>query len=265
VSRGEQKKANNTDRRYTKFYYYIRNLWFEAKVGANQRIVHEHSSTVIAKRAKKEFDELIAGSTVRRWASMKDKDFSHRTWTQEWNRRIANGVVQAFRDGVPDNQAFPTLKALKNQDDTPKTPFQQLTDLKEQTIKMTGLSVTAIEGFLHSYLAQMEQDFEKSGYIWTDELEVKFHKVLPYLGSLKNTLLGELRDLSQTEKDIDPEVAYGRFVPLKDPQARERVRNAFKKFIEIAYKDQVKKKEEEGGNGDRKELEEKVETVSNRD
>jgi hypothetical protein len=258
-------KTGRPDKRHTSVYYYIRNLYFQAIVDKNSMVVHKYSSADMSNMARKEFNEKVAPSSIRRWIGLKDKDLDNRTWLQEWNRRLANGVVNAFRDGIPSKQAFPSLTIDKKQEDEGKTPMQRLSDLKQQTIEMTAISVYAIERFLHAYLAQMEQDFKASGYQWTDSLEARFHKVLPYLGTLKGTLLGELKDLKQMEKDIDPEIEYGRFVPLKDPQARERVRNAFAEFIKIAYDKQEAKKEEEGGNGDRKEHEEKVETVKNSD
>lgn len=215
-------------KRYSNIYYFIRNLYFTPAVNKIGLIIHKHSSEEIARNARSHYHVPVSASSIRNWMSSPDKDFEGRTWRQEWNRGIAEGIINA--SGQPPYTGHP-FESGKTVTEIPLTPMQHLAKLKQQTIKNDMDICIAGDTFIKLYIREMKDDYERTGIVPFEKLRTlgAFHR------DAKARVMHELKDLKDIESQMDRELQYGKLVALKDPQARNRVRNVFLKMIELAY------------------------------
>jgi hypothetical protein len=108
--------------------------------------------------------------------------------------------------------------------------MEKLTETKKQLILNDINIVEENNKLILIILNQVAEDYQRRG-----KINYKLLKLLhPYYIAAKNNLYEHLKELQELEeKLLDREKRYG-LVPLKDPQARERVRNAVRALIDKA-------------------------------
>ena len=224
-------KKGNKQKRHegTEIYYFARRLYFEAKVvPSSKEVVHQYASKQISKMTAKEFNDRLASSTIRRWANSPDPDFDGRSWAQEWSRRITIGVLRAGEHTITGEQAF-------TGEDSPeiqvKSPMQELSELKQRTLQNDMRIAVGIDNFVLIAIREMLQDYEKKHRVDM----VRLTQLAQFYHGSKNRIVKEVTDVEQLGDLVDPNALYGDLVPLKDPQARERVRRALKTILKLAY------------------------------
>jgi len=209
-------------------YFYVRKLYFEPKLDEHEQVKHLYSSNEIAKLTQAQYHCKMSASTIRRWTSSPDKDFDGRTWLQEWNRTLAEGIATAGEQSPPAGHPFQTENS---QPEIPLTPMQRLAKLKQKSLENDMDIAIAGDTFTKLFIREMKDDYERTKKVPEDKLRIlgAFHQ------NAKARVMTELKDLKDLESQLDRELQYGKLVALKEPQARERVRTVFIKMLELAY------------------------------
>jgi len=204
--------------KYGKVFYYLRKLYFEAKVDNKDRIVHTYNSTEMARMATRTFHVKVSPNTIRTWINSKDRDLDNRTWRMEWNRICAEGILNAGENHRITQHPFQNPQVIEKEE---LTGQQRLTFLKQKSIENDAEIAVSGDAFTKLLIREMKEEYERTGTLNRDDLKTlgAFHT------QAKARMLNELRDLDALEAQVDKEQKYGRFVKLKEPASRERVRN----------------------------------------
>jgi len=112
------------------------------------------------------------------------------------------------------------------------TPMQNIEEMSRRSILNDIALVERIENHLQDLSKEIEEERIKTGRVNHQKLKV----LIPSYQSAKERFYSNIEKLEQMESKMDRDILYGSHVVLKDPQARERVRNVFFKFIEIGNK-----------------------------
>jgi hypothetical protein len=201
--------------------------------------------------AQREFNEKVSASGIRNWISAKDKDFSGRTWTEEWANRIASGTIKGVQDTSVSGQLFETEKSKELQEVTTKTPMQRLTELKQNAVVRDSALCTFGDEVFTYLIADIKKRIQAEttfgNKLLSDETINLIRKVMPFHAAAKSRMLVALKDVKDLEEKADPEELYGKHAILKDPQAMEHVRNSFFEMLKVVfYKDKEDEESQEG-------------------
>ena len=97
MKKKKEPKKKSLVKIYSEPYYYARSIYFDVKIFPQKGIIHHvYTSSEIATRVTMEFNVRVPDSTIRRWSRSPDKDFEGRTWAEEWDKRVAEGIKDGF-------------------------------------------------------------------------------------------------------------------------------------------------------------------------
>lgn len=225
----KEKPAKRQSNKQSTEYYYARKLYFEGKIIPPSEVAHLYNSREIANKIKTEFNKDIPDNTIRRWVVTPDKDFEGRTWLQEWSNRLAIGTIKAL-DNVPTPEGFVNGKEpKKSEEDREESPMQKLSKLKEKSLTNDLKIATEVDIIVQLGIKEIADEYRSSKKIPWDKLT----KLQHFHGGAKQRIYSELKDIEALEKRMDSEMLYGNIVALKDPQARERVRQVMLALVRM--------------------------------
>jgi hypothetical protein len=214
-------------------YMYARKLYFESSVIADTlQVVRAYSFRKIAQIIRTEFNRSIPESTIRRWAISPDKDFNGRTWVEEWDYRMKTGVLSAIRkvpiEGSGENHTKSPTPVVEAE--VVETTMQKLSRLKERSLVNDATIALFGDNLVIRLMKEIDKDIETTGKIPIEKMKLFYL----YHSGAKVRSFDELKDIEALESRLDSETLYGADVRLKDPQKRERARNAMLELIRIA-------------------------------
>jgi hypothetical protein len=136
--------------------------------------------------------------------------------------------------------------------------MQSLTEMSRRNLINDIQLVNSIENHLKGLSNEIEEERLSTGKVNHQKLKV----LMPFYVSAKERFSANIEKLETIEKSMDRELLYGSNVFLKDPQARERVRNSMLSIMQVFHEKALGSEAMKNEHEETKELVEEEKNVS---